>query len=146
MPKLRLFTTLIIADQITKAMVAGITNQKIGTRLIGIDVHCNSKHISIVALALLIGLHGMLLLVKKPNWYTVSPSISSLILAGASSNMVEYLHKGMVVDWISIRGILVLNLADIYILLGIASVICSIGTGYFRIISVHDDLHGARER
>jgi len=115
MPKLWLLVVLIGTDQLTKFLVANTATRKFGHRLLGINVHGNADHISIIA---------FVLLADSPNWHTKNQTFPTLILSGASSNTLEYLHRGFVIDWISTAGSLVFNLADLYIVLGIGFAIC----------------------
>jgi len=146
MPKLWLLVMLIGTDQLTKILVTNTATRKFGHRLLGINVHGNADHISIIAFVLLIGLYVATFLVDSPNWHTKNQTFPTLILSGASSNILEYLHRGFVIDWISTAGSLVFNLADLYIVLGIGFAICVMGRDFLQECSHRRLPHKEKDR
>lgn len=54
------------------------------------------------------------------------PIAAALITAGALSNFLDRVRYGAVIDWISIRGITVFNMADVYIVIGCLLVAISV--------------------
>ena len=57
-------------------------------------------------------------------WFARERSFASaIIFAGALGNAFDRLRYGAVIDWLTIPGLTVLNVADIYIVIGCALVI-----------------------
>lgn len=50
--------------------------------------------------------------------HSLTATAAACIVAGALSNFLDRVRYGAIIDWISVRGLTVFNLADLFIVLG----------------------------
>lgn len=66
----------------------------------------------------------------------------SLIIIGAISNLLDRLYYGGVVDFISIPGLIIFNISDIYISVGVVWLLWNVGQKKFGQVAAVDNYKG----
>lgn len=127
--KLMLIITifLIVIDQITKLVVKHNYEEPIGNDIIGITFiqntgmafgfnSGNKKNIVLTLLILLIIINFVRN--QKDRIDSKTAVAISLILAGGSSNLIDRITRGGIVDFVRIKNFAIFNIADCYIVIG----------------------------
>ena len=63
--------------------------------------------------------------VRRRETPLIEHAALAVVLAGAAGNTVEYLAAGRVIDFFHVRGWPVFNLADVYLSVGVALLLCT---------------------
>ncbi|MBM7616270.1 signal peptidase II [Alkaliphilus hydrothermalis] len=107
---------LISLDQIIKMTLKNCDQIVIIKNILSIDIYGNGKMSLGIALMLFSSITILIAIMNNYNFINIGIFI---IFAGVSSNLIDLLLIGFVIDWINLGSRIAFNLADVYILLGI---------------------------
>lgn len=120
-----LFTLLIAIDQITKYI---FSKQTIDLGLIAITPITNTgmsfglfNGNNLLFILITLAILTLLILFRKE--FKETPVLHTLILAGATGNLIDRLIQGHVLDFIDLKFFPVFNIADTLIFLGVTGII-----------------------